>query len=137
MFQPISLFIGLRYVRTRRQGFYVSFISWWSMLGTCVGVLALITVISLMNGFERELRDRLLSMASHATLSGGPAELSQWQSLVEEAEAFPGVVGAAPYAQFQVMLGRGADLSGAMLRGVLPALEGRVSAVAQRMASGS
>jgi lipoprotein-releasing system permease protein len=137
MFQPISLFIGLRYVRTRRQGFFVSFISWVSMLGICVGVAALITVISVMNGFERELRDRLLSMASHATLSSTSGPLGQWQVLAEKSEAFPGVVAAAPYSQFQVMLGRGADLSGAMLRGILPERENRVSAVGQRMAAGS
>ena len=66
MFHPLPLFVGLRYVRTRRQGFFVSFISWVSMLGVCVGVAALITIISVMNGFEGELRNRLVALTAHA-----------------------------------------------------------------------
>ena len=72
MFHPLPLFIGLRYVRSRSRGFFVSFISWISMLGICVGVAALITIISVMNGLEGEMRTRLLSLASHATLAAGP-----------------------------------------------------------------
>ncbi len=75
MFHPLPLYIGLRYIRRRSQGFFVSFISWVSMLGICVGVMALITVISVMNGLEGELPGRLLSLASHATLSGEPEQL--------------------------------------------------------------
>ena len=74
MFHPLPLYIGLRYVRSRSQGFFVSFISWVSMLGICVGVAALITVISVMNGLEGEMRGRLLSLASHATLSAQPEQ---------------------------------------------------------------
>ena len=68
MFHPLPIFVGLRYVRTRRQGFFVSFISWVSMLGVAVGVTALITIISVMNGFEGELRSRLVALTAHATL---------------------------------------------------------------------
>ena len=72
MFHPLPVFVGLRYVRTRRQGFFVSFISWISMAGVCLGVAALITIISVMNGFEGELRNRLVSLTAHATVSGPP-----------------------------------------------------------------
>ena len=73
MFHPLPLFVGLRYVRTRRQGFFVSFISWISMAGVCLGVAALITIISVMNGFEGELRNRLVSLTAHATVTGPPS----------------------------------------------------------------
>ena len=69
MFYPLHLYVGLRYVRTRSRGFFVSFISWISMLGVCLGVAALIVILSVMNGLEAEMRTRMLSLASHATLS--------------------------------------------------------------------
>ncbi len=137
MFYPLSVYIGLRYVRTRRQGFFVSFISWSSMLGVCVGVAALITVLSVMNGFEAELRGRLLSLASHATLSGPAERFTDWQAMSREALKTPGVVGVAPYVESQAMVGHGLDLSGATLRGVLPALEPQVSDIGRYLTSGS
>ena len=75
MFHPLPIFVGLRYVRTRRQGFFVSFISWVSMLGVAVGVTALITIISVMNGFEGELRSRLVALTAHATVEGAPGRV--------------------------------------------------------------
>jgi lipoprotein-releasing system permease protein len=75
MFYPLPLYVGLRYVRTRSRGFFVSFISWVSLLGVCLGVAALITVLSVMNGMEAEMRSRLLSLASHATVSGPSAQM--------------------------------------------------------------
>jgi len=137
MFQPLSLFIGLRYVLRRTQGFFVSFISWVSMLGICVGVAALITVLSVMNGFESELRTRLLSMAAHASLSAGPAILREWPRLAEQARRQPGVIGAAPYVEMQAMVGRGLDLSGAQIRGILPEVEGEVADLGRFMKQGS
>ncbi len=83
MFHPLPVFVGLRYVRTRRQGFFVSFISWISMAGVCLGVAALITIISVMNGFEGELRNRLVSLTAHATVSGPPERLANWQAVTE------------------------------------------------------
>ena len=80
MFHPLPVFVGLRYVRTRRQGFFVSFISWVSMLGVCLGVAALITIISVMNGFEGELRNRLVALTAHATGQGPPELMRDWQS---------------------------------------------------------
>ena len=84
MFHPLPVFVGLRYVRTRREGFFVSFISWVSMLGVCVGVAALITIISVMNGFEGELRGRLVALTAHATLEE-EAPTGDWHALAERA----------------------------------------------------
>lgn len=137
MFHPLSLFIGLRYVRSRSRGFFVSFISWISMLGICVGVTALITVISVMNGFENELRGRLLSLASHATLSGSPEQMRDWPSLAQKIGASDGVVGVAPYLDLPGMVGRGQELRPATIRGVLPGEESKVSAIGAHMSSGS
>jgi lipoprotein-releasing system permease protein len=137
MFQPLSLFIGLRYVLRRTQGFFVSFISWVSMLGICVGVAALITVLSVMNGFESELRTRLLSMAAHATLTAGPEKMQDWPRLADEARRQEGVVGVAPYVEMQAMVGRGLDLSGAQIRGVLPEVEGQVADLSRFLKQGS
>ncbi len=125
MFHPLPLYIGLRYIRRRSQGFFVSFISWVSMLGICVGVAALITVISVMNGLEGELRGRLLSLASHATLSGEPEQLQAWPELADRIRKQEGVVGVAPYIDLQGMLGRGGDMRAALIRGVDPELESK------------
>jgi lipoprotein-releasing system permease protein len=137
MFHPLSLFIGVRYVRSRSRGFFVSFISWISMLGICVGVAALITIISVMNGFGRELRTRLLSLASHATLTATPERMQDWQKLAEQVRASEGVVGVAPFIELQGMVGRGQELRPALIRGVLPETEPQVSEIASHMTSGS
>lgn len=137
MFHPLPLYIGLRYVRSRSQGFFVSFISWVSMLGICVGVAALITVISVMNGLEGEIRGRLLSVASHATLSGEPEQLQDWPALADRIRKEQGVVGVAPYIDLQGMLGRGGDMRAALIRGVDPELESQVSDIGAHMQSGS
>ncbi|GFE80814.1 hypothetical protein GCM10011487_28140 [Steroidobacter agaridevorans] len=137
MFHPLPLYIGLRYVRSRSQGFFVSFISWVSMLGICVGVAALITVISVMNGLEGEMRGRLLSLASHATLSGEPEQLQEWPALADRIRKEEGVVGVAPYIDLQGMLGRGADMRAALIRGVDPELESQVSDIGAHMQVGS
>ncbi|WP_129647218.1 lipoprotein-releasing ABC transporter permease subunit [Peristeroidobacter agariperforans] len=137
MFHPLPLYIGLRYVRSRSQGFFVSFISWVSMLGICVGVAALITVISVMNGLEGEMRGRLLSLASHATLSGEPEQLQDWPALADRVRKEEGVVGVAPYIDLQGMLGRGADMRAALIRGVDPQIESQVSDIGAHMQVGS
>jgi lipoprotein-releasing system permease protein len=137
MFHPLPLYIGLRYIRRRSQGFFVSFISWVSMLGICLGVMALITVISVMNGLEGELRGRLLSLASHATLSGEPEQLQAWPELAERIRKQEGVVGVAPYIDLQGMLGRGGDMRAALIRGVDPEQESAVSDIGAHMRAGS
>ncbi len=137
MFYPLPIYIGLRYVRSRSRGFFVSFISWISMLGICVGVAALITIISVMNGLEGELRTRLLSAASHATLEADPSIMSDWRLLAERLRGEEGVRGVAPYVQLQAMVGRGSELRAANVRGIDPALEPQVSEIDAHMVRGS
>ncbi len=135
MFRPLSLAIGLRYIRAKRRNRFISFISAASMLGIVIGVMALITVISVMNGFEQELRNRILGMVAHATISGAGAPLHDWQRAVELAHADPRVTGAAPYAEREAML-QGAQTQGTLLRGVLPEQEPEVSQLADKMVAG-
>lgn len=135
MFRPLSLAIGLRYIRAKRRNRFISFISAASMAGIVVGVMALITVISVMNGFEQELRNRILGMVAHATISGAGEPLHDWQHVVELAHTDARVIGAAPYAEREAML-QGAQTQGALLRGVLPERESEVSELADKMVAG-
>jgi lipoprotein-releasing system permease protein len=137
MFHPVPLYVGLRYVVSRSRGFFVSFISWISMLGICVGVAALITVISVMNGLEGELRTRLLSLASHATLAAAPERMRDWQMLAQRIRQEPGVQGVAPYIDLQGMIGRGEEMRAALIRGIDPQLEPEVSEIGAHMNAGS
>jgi lipoprotein-releasing system permease protein len=136
MFRPLELFIGLRYTHTKRRTHFISFISLTSMLGIALGVMALITVLSVMNGFEKELRSRILGMASHATITTFDGTLDDWQSLADRVTGEPQVMAAAPYVRGETMLSRGKQASGAVLRGVLPGVEGRVSDVVQHIIDG-
>jgi lipoprotein-releasing system permease protein len=137
VFHPLPVFVGLRYVRTRRQGFFVSFISWISMAGVCLGVAALITIISVMNGFEGELRNRLVSLTAHATVSGPPGQLAQWQSLAARLGQVNGVQGVAPFVDVQAMIGRGGTLEPVLLHGVDPASESNVSSIERHLLQGA
>jgi lipoprotein-releasing system permease protein len=136
MFQPLPLSIGLRYTRAKRRNHFISFISLVSMLGIALGVTALITVISVMNGFEQELRARILGMVAHATISGAGEPLSDWPRAVRIALADPRVVGAAPYVETEAML-HGRRDQAVLLRGVSPEHEATVSDLAGAMRSGS
>lgn len=107
------------------------------MLGVCLGVAALITIISIMNGLEGEIRSRMLSLASHATLSGTAEQLREWPALALRARQTPGVVGVAPYVEMQAMAGRGMQLTGALIRGIDPAQEGQVSDIGRYMKVGA
>ena len=133
MFHPVPVYVGLRYVVSRSRGFFVSFISWISMLGICVGVAALITIISVMNGLGNEVRGRLLSLTSHATISAAPDRMRDWQTLAERIRRQPEVEGVAPYLDMQGMLGRGEDLRGALIRGIEPQIEPQVSEIGAHM----
>jgi lipoprotein-releasing system permease protein len=135
VFYPVPLYIGLRYVRSYRQGFGVSFISWVSMLGICLGVAALIVIISVMNGLASEWRNRLLSLASHATVSAAPQQMSRWPELAEQLRKQPGIVGVAPYLDVQGMVG-GGSLRAALIRGVQPDAEPQVSEINKYMLQG-
>jgi len=137
MFRPLEIFVGLRYLRARRLSRFVSFISLMSLLGVAVGVAALIVVISVMNGFENELRQRLLAMTSHASITGPEGRLEDWHRALDTARQLPGVAAAAPYVEIQGMLGNGASLKAALVRGVDPAMESAVSPVDDSMLVGN
>src|SRR5215469_2371784 len=104
MFHPLSLYVGLRYVRARSHKFFVSFITWTSLAGVCVGVAALIVILSVMNGFEGDLRQRLLSLDADARVVAADSQTAgtpgpgQWQLDAKAVAGSPGVVGVAPYA---------------------------------------
>ncbi len=135
MFRPIELAIGLRYTRAKRRNHFISFISLASMLGIAIGVTALITVISVMNGFEGELRQRILGMVAHATISGAGQPMADWSVAVETARKDPRVIGAAPYIEREAML-QGGRTQGALLRGIDPAQEPEVSELNAKMVKG-
>ena len=136
MFLSKEIFIGLRYTRAKRKNHFVSFIAFISMAGVALGVFSLIVVLSVMNGFGNELRNRTLSMTSHATVTGFSGTVSGWQDVSEQAAQQPGVVATAPYIQKEVMLTNGKRVSGSLVRGVEPALEKEVSTIAESMVSG-
>ncbi|WP_411887222.1 lipoprotein-releasing ABC transporter permease subunit [Hydrocarboniphaga effusa] len=137
MRHPYELFAGLRYTRAKRRNHFISFISFASMLGIGIGVTALITVLSVMNGFERELRTRILGMASHATISAFEGGLADWPGVADTARKNPDVEAVAPYLEGEGMLRLGSGLSGTMLRGVLPDEERGVSDIGDKMVAGS
>ena len=137
MFQPKELYIGLRYTRAKRKNHFVSFIAFVSIAGVALGVFALIVVLSVMNGFGNELRDRTLSMTSHATMTGFDGTLGNWDQVAEQALQHANVIAAAPYIRKEVMLSNGQRVSGALVRGILPEYEKTVSQVAAKMVSGS
>lgn len=137
MFKPIEFYIGLRYTRAKRRNHFISFISAFSMLGIMLGVMVLIVVLSVMNGFHKEVRERILGMASHATISGVNGELSDWREVMAQASRVPHVVGLAPYVEGQGMLISGQKVSGVLLRGISPDQEGQVSEVITSLKRGS
>ena len=136
MFRPLALYIGLRYTGAKRRNHFISFISLISIIGIALGVAALITVLSVMNGFEQELRTRILGMASHASISGRQKPLTEWEQLAARATEHPEVLGVAPYVQGEIMLTKGKKVSGALVRGILPDQEPKVSSVGQHMRRG-
>jgi lipoprotein-releasing system permease protein len=135
MFQPLPVSIGLRYLRAKRRSGFFSFITMASILGIIIGVIALITTIAVMSGFQQELRERILGMVAHATVSGVDGPLREWPRAVALANEDPRVVGAAPYTETEALL-QGRQRRGAILRGVLPELEPGVSEIADKMKRG-
>lgn len=136
MYKPLSAFIGLRYLRAKRQNHFISFISLTSMLGIALGVTTLITVISVMNGFEKELRARILGAISHATIQALDGPLDQWREVISDVNERDDVIAAAPYIEVGAWLQANGS-SGALVRGVDPAYEVDVSEVATHMMGGS
>lgn len=135
MFQPVSLFIGLRYLRAKRRNHFISFISLVSMLGIAVGVMTLITVLSVMNGFERELRERILGMVSHATIQEIDGDLSDWESILSDVSRDSQVIGASPYIEQETLI-NGRSTAGALIRGIDPRTEHTVSELSELMLMG-
>ena len=136
MFKPLTLYIGLRYTRAKRRTQFISFITLTSVLGIALGVTALIAVLSVMNGFEAELRERILGMTAHTTISGRDGKLQDWKLLEQKIINKPHVEGSAPFVKGQVMVNAGRRVSGTLLRGVIPEYEPKVSEVANKMKAG-
>ncbi|WP_045224894.1 lipoprotein-releasing ABC transporter permease subunit [Methyloterricola oryzae] len=136
MFKPLIVYIGLRYTRAKRRTRFISFITLTSVLGIALGVTALIAVLSVMNGFEAELRERILGMTSHASVSGVDGQLQNWRALEPVLKDDSHVLGWAPYVEGQAMLNSDRRVSGVMLRGILPDYEPRVSEVAKHLPEG-
>src|SRR3954469_3269529 len=135
--QPYELFIGLRYTRARQRSRFISFISLVSVIGIALGITVLITVLSVMNGFQREVRTRILSVASHVQISGPANALNDWTAVAEKSKQNPEVVAAAPYVTAQGLLSSGGTVRGAYIRGIIPEAEEKVADLARHMTSGT
>jgi lipoprotein-releasing system permease protein len=133
--QPYELFIGLRYTRAKRRNHFISFISLISMLGIGLGVMALIVVLSVMNGFQKEIRARILGVTPHLQVSGG-GQLGDWNKVLDTVAAHPEVRAAAPYVSGQGMLSLGESVEGVMVRGILPDAEQKLTALGDKMKRG-
>jgi lipoprotein-releasing system permease protein len=135
--QPYELFVGLRYTRAKRRNHFISFISMASMVGIAVGVMALIVVLSVMNGFQKELRARILGVASHVQITGFDGRLQNWQAIAEQARKNKDVAAAAPYINAQALMSNQQSVQGTLLRGIVPELEDQVADIGQHMKRGS
>jgi lipoprotein-releasing system permease protein len=138
MLNSLPLFIGLRYVRARSHKFFVSFITWVSLLCVCLGVTALIVILSVMNGLEAELRDRLLALSAHARIFVPPqaAGTPDWNALATSVRQAPGVTGVAPFIELEALAVRKPDMLPVRLRGIDPAHEGEVARITKAMVDG-
>ena len=136
MYQPLFLFIGLRYTRAKRKNYFVSFIALCSMLGIALGVATLITVLSVMNGFDEEIRKRFFSMAPHATVNSYIGEMPDWLTILPQVADFPGVEGVAPYVGGQGMLTHFEQVLPIVAIGILPELETQVTDLDKRLIEG-
>lgn len=137
MASPYELLVGLRYTRAKRRNHFISFISLISMAGVALGVAALIVVLSVMNGFQTELRERILAVVSHVQISGANGEMSEWREVAKQAAAHPHVLAAAPYVQAQGMLSFGTSVRGVMVRGIVPDEEEKVADFRAHIKKGS
>ena len=134
--QPFELFVGLRYTRAKRRNHFISFISLVSMLGIALGIAALVTVMSVMNGFEREIRSRILGVAAHVQVLAVDGALADWPGVMAEARRNPQVSAAAPFVAAQGLLSSGAQVRGVFVRGIVPEMEDQVADLGAHMRSG-
>lgn len=137
MIKSLPLFIGLRYLRAKRRNQFISFISLVSMLGIALGVTVLITVLSVMNGFDHEISDRIFSMAQQVTISNFEQELTNWSSLKQKVEQDPKVISSAPFITGQALLANAGAAKPIIITGILPPEEEKVSKMAAKMTQGS
>jgi lipoprotein-releasing system permease protein len=141
VFHPFAPFVGLRYVRARTHKFFVSFITWVSLLGVGLGVAALIVILSVMNGFEGELRDQLLALSAHARIvpatGAATPDPAAWDAAAARLRTQPGVTGVAPYVEVQALAVHQPDMLPVLLRGIDPLREGSVSDIAKVLRRGS
>ena len=131
-----ELLVGLRYTRAKRRNHFISFISAISMAGIALGVAALIVVLSVMNGFQKELRTRILGVASHVQISGASDKLADWQAVAKIAAQDPRVVGSAPFVNAQAMLVAGQAVRGSVVQGILPERQEQVADIGSHMRAG-
>jgi len=134
---PYEWLIGIRYLRSRHRSGFVSFVASMSMLGLGLGVAVLIVVLSVLNGYERELRSRMLSVTSHATIVGLDGAIADWRTRLDMAAREPGVKAAVPFIESRGLLANGQRVAGAMVRGLLPDEEVKAVGLAERLKSGS
>ena len=135
--QPYELFIGLRYTRAKRRNHFISFISLISMLGMGLGVMALIVVMSVMNGFQKEIRDRMLGASPHLEVVADGGRMDDWQTVLDKVSANPQVKAVAPYVSGQGMLSFGQSVQGVMVRGIDPARETAITDLSGSIKAGS
>ncbi|AFP31293.1 lipoprotein-releasing ABC transporter permease subunit [Marinobacter sp. BSs20148] len=136
MFKPLSFYIGLRYIAAKRRNHFISFISLTSMIGLMLGVAVLIIVLSVMNGFDRELKQRILGMVPHAIIEGS-GTIENWEAVDAAVEKHPRVLAAAPFIKGQGMVTGGGAVRGVLLNGILPDQERTVSIIEDHMEQGS
>ena len=134
---PLELLIGFRYLVGKNRDGFVSFISLISMLGIIIGIWALITVLSVMNGFEKELRERILTVASHITITGNQGMLVNWQNIANRVKHVEGLSGVAPFINSQAMLANGNRTAGTLIQGVTPVHEKTVSNIFDKLIEGN
>lgn len=136
MFRPVAMFIGFRYTRAKRRNHFISFISLMSMLGIALGILVLITVLSVMNGFDQEIKKRVFSMVPPISVGSLMDTLSNWKEVQNDLNRLPTITGTAPYVNGQVMITNSGLVQPAMLTGIFPEDEGKVSHLADKMIQG-
>lgn len=129
MYKPLELFVGLRYLKAKRRNHFISFISFTSVVGIALGIIVIITVLSVMNGFQTEVRDRMLRMTAHANVLELDGTLNDWQDAAASVQHFEEIIGLAPYVEGQAMVVSGTQVTGVLLRGIEPEIEPQVSEI--------
>lgn len=137
MFRPLSLFMGLRYTKAEKENRFISFTAMISMVSLTLGVAVLITVLSVMNGFDKELKTRILGMVPQATVTSSEGVIADWQALSDEIKSDKRVVATAPFTQLQGMITASGRVSGVLVSGIVPAQEKQVSIIERYMTKGS